>query len=115
MTTEESMFVRNQRWTRRSTRVEIDGRLTAVGEIGHGLHATYANHHCRCAPCTDANRLHHRDQRARRRKDLIIRNGRLFHPQVQRHNSSAYSNWGCRCRTCTDDFAAMKRFKRAQT
>lgn len=40
-------------------------------ETWHGTPGGYSNHACRCARCKDAWRVFHRDQRSRRRSELV--------------------------------------------
>lgn len=66
-------------------------------EATHGKKATY-NRGCRCAPCTEAQRLHVRGRRA----GYIDRLARGDVPESFEHGISAYRNWGCRCDVCRE-------------
>lgn len=66
-----------------------EGAAEAVA-VTHGRYSTYT-HGCRCAPCTEANRLYSR----------TIRKLRLERRREAPHGTlSGYKNWGCRCRAC---------------
>ncbi len=61
----------------------------------HGTRYTYSHYRCRCAACTEANRLHMEAQREAMRARLAETG------MPGRHGSrSTYNNYGCRCEPC---------------
>lgn len=95
-------------WTtkrrRALARIEIiDGRPTSpVGT--HGTATCYANHCCRCALCTEANRV--RQAEGNRRRHQLTRDNGGVAPGARKHGASVYANWGCRCEVCVGDWIA---------
>ena len=76
------------------------------GTIGH-----YANHGCRCEPCTAAHTRYIAQMRARRRAKPIP-------DHVEHGLESTYSNWHCRCWKCTTAnsvAAAIRQDRRRET
>jgi len=65
-----------------------------------GAGTAYANYGCRCAECTEANRV----RTARRRAERVAEHK---DPNDPRHGKvSFYSNHGCRCEKCTTAWSA---------
>lgn len=75
----------------------------------HGLASTYQNHACRCAPCTEAQRLYGLRWRARYAAERVLIDGRLTAPHGNHGQPGMYTGRMCRCRPCTDAHTAASR------
>lgn len=69
----------------------------------HGTRTCYASG-CRCARCTEAQRVGLGERKAQRYADRELTDGRLVATAagLTHGNKSTYNNWGCRCRPCTE-------------
>lgn len=72
-----------------------------------GTYGGYTNHGCKCRPCTDANTVEVRRQRAERAARLAA--GEVTVPHGR---DSTYTNWGCHCRECTAAHTATRNADR---
>lgn len=79
--------------------------MTAVQD--HGKYSTYVGG-CRCPECTEANRLYHTAQRARRRANPALADA------AGHGKATTYANYSCRCDACRAANAAHKRAERAR-
>ena len=70
--------------------------------VVHGNRSTYTNHGCRCAACTDAQRIYQQNLREKRRRTDCDK-------PVPHGSANAYTNYGCRCDACRAAWRDVKR------
>lgn len=74
----------------------------------HGTTNAYGNLGCRCAPCTEAHRRHHRGYMQRVRRDGALLDAGAPHGTAYKYDV------GCRCGGCKDAHNAKSRATKAR-
>jgi hypothetical protein len=82
--------------------------MGGAGRIPHGTGNGYRHYGCRCAECTEAQRL---DQVAV--KALRVARGKRNPALIPHGTAGGYTNWECRCEECTEAMSIDDRRKRA--
>lgn len=84
--------------------------------INHGTHYAYNTFGCRCAICTNFMAAYKAANRARRRAERKLIDGRPVHSNAPHGTPDAYGNWGCRCGECTSAHAKkLANYRKARS